>query len=238
MESRGRDVFGAKPFLPHHAAQSDSICRVWQVAPGTLPTLSYTVVWQVALPTMSSSSSRYAEAALQGPVNALPYPRCSLAAVEEALAPGSPSLARYLENVYGSAPRSQLVSWIWRAKDVLHFNHLPHAARIQGCSPPLGNASSEHLLHPTNKAAVPALATPAFYRLDCWSGYSRCFDNTALLWRFDLRDEDRICRGEPVHQGGHALASKSVLEAGLHGWVEVSHVNNCAPAGDLDRLYS
>ena len=158
----------------------------------------------------------YAQAALTGPVSALPYAHCSLAAVEEALPPASPALAQYLERVYGTAPRSQLVSWTWQQKDVLHYNHLPLPARMRACSPPLGNLTW----------IPPALATPAFYQLDCWSGYSRCFNNTALLWRFSITDEDRLCQGEPVHRGGQALPSKSALEEGMHGWVEVSHVNN------------
>ena len=150
------------------------------------------------------------------PVRALPFPRCSQAAIERDLAPASPALARYLQLVYGSAGRA-LDKWRWSEKDVVHISRLPNLTREAACTTPLGHANESE-----------PLRTPAFYALDCTSAWSRCFANTDLLWRFDAAESERVCRDEPTHHGGINEASTrntSALSEHL-GWVEVSHLQN------------
>ena len=153
---------------------------------------------------------------------------CALAAVTAALPPASLALATYLEGVYGSAPLARLQSWSWARTDVLYLDLLPRDARQAGCTPPLGDATR------VENASL-RLASSAFYALECPEGWSRCFEHSRMLWRFDGVDDERLCQGEGQHMGG----STNVSAISEHlGWVEVSHLqaySHRALAGQPER---
>lgn len=123
----------------------------------------------------------------------------------------SEALEAYLHRVYGPVVRDRRLSegWDWSGKDVLHWHHAPAAVRVSGCTPPLGNASISSIAQ--------QLAEPRFYAIDCGSSWTRCLQNTGLLWRFDVQEAARVCRGEGTHHGGyHAGGARIGGENGTH----------------------
>ena len=141
-------------------------------------------------------------------------PVCKLQTHEHCFAA---SACTQLQRVYGTAPASQLAQWKFATNDVVHAQHLPAEAREAACTPPLGSA-----IAPANVSE--ALASPgSFFALECSYGWSRCFKNTGLLFRFDRGAEAHVCQGEHTHHGG--LPGQNAVGARL-GWVEVSHMQN------------
>ena len=147
-------------------------------------------------------------------------PACPLRLIIEALPPGSPSLAAYLQRTYGSAPAAKLTSWDWNAVDVVWFDRLPRTVQMR-CDEPLGSEPRLPSVPPRGgHHRRPDGDDPlaAFYALPAAFGFSRAFVATGLLWRFRAEDS---CYGAKAHQGGRR-GRLDLSDDG--GWLEVVHV--------------